>query len=285
MQMLGHFIDSPLACSQTQQCSPRPMPEVQPAAAAYRIRVMRVQSMPFKAPSGSTFEYQLGLSLYDEAVGSFYGNTCYSLRDISKPTRPAGQGKPGAAAAAAAAAAAGDVPSVDVDFTFDVYFHTSISDPRCMAVAEVIAVQKDADGVVTGEYSIGWSLLPLFKVRRRPHGCCWYQVHTWCTAGLCIALLLVTCLPNKAVVFIAAASQGQGAGGAIWQQAHGSTHRGWQPTLPAVQVSQAGARHHPAICHQSLLASQTSLAMQGSLLLYHVHVLGPSTCKRSRQYC
>jgi hypothetical protein len=37
-----------------------------------------------------------------------------------------------------------------------------------MAVAEVVAVQKDANGVVAGEFSVGWSLLPLFKVRQAP---------------------------------------------------------------------------------------------------------------------
>jgi hypothetical protein len=43
-----------------------------------------------------------------------------------------------------------------------------------MAVAEVIAVQKDPQGVVTGEISVGWSLLPLFKVRREPPA-----LHVW----------------------------------------------------------------------------------------------------------
>ena len=33
-----------------------------------------------------------------------------------------------------------------------------------MAVAEVVAVQKDGEGVATGQFSLGWSLLPLFRV-------------------------------------------------------------------------------------------------------------------------
>lgn len=52
-----------------------------------------------------------------------------------------------------------------VDFSFDVYFHSRISDPRCQAVVEVILVERMNDGVVRGRYSLGWATLPLFKVR------------------------------------------------------------------------------------------------------------------------
>eukprot|EP00798_Chlamydomonas_sp_ICE-L_P030494 gene30494-35512_t len=54
--------------------------------------------------------------------------------------------------------------AVDLDFSFDVYYHSSISDPRCMAVVEVIMLERMIDGVVKGQYSLGWALLPLFKV-------------------------------------------------------------------------------------------------------------------------
>lgn len=52
-----------------------------------------------------------------------------------------------------------------MDFSFDVYWHSRISDPRCQAVVEVILVERMNDGVVRGRYSLGWATLPLFKVR------------------------------------------------------------------------------------------------------------------------
>lgn len=47
----------------------------------------------------------------------------------------------------------------------DLYFHTEISDPDCVAVAELILAERGASGVVEGEYSTGWALLPLHKGR------------------------------------------------------------------------------------------------------------------------
>ncbi|GFH08645.1 uncharacterized protein HaLaN_03636, partial [Haematococcus lacustris] len=54
--------------------------------------------------------------------------------------------------------------AIDLDFSFDVFYHTSVSDPRCMAVVEVILLERMLDGVVRGQYSMGWALLPLFRV-------------------------------------------------------------------------------------------------------------------------
>jgi hypothetical protein len=34
-----------------------------------------------------------------------------------------------------------------------------------MAVVEVIMVERGKDGVVKGQYSLGWALLPMFQVR------------------------------------------------------------------------------------------------------------------------
>lgn len=48
----------------------------------YRLRVLRVSDLPLHTTlDGRTFEFQLGVTLYDEAYGTFYGNTCYSLTD------------------------------------------------------------------------------------------------------------------------------------------------------------------------------------------------------------
>ena len=95
---------------------------------------------------GRTFEFQLGVSLYDEAYGTFYGNTCYSMSDGYDRNRAAQRN------------------AIDLDFSFDVYFHSAVSDPRCMAVVEVIMLERMLDGVVKGQDSLGWALLPLFRV-------------------------------------------------------------------------------------------------------------------------
>lgn len=44
--------------------------------AGYRLRILRVNDLPVHTTyDGRTFEFQLGVSLYDEAYGVFYGNT------------------------------------------------------------------------------------------------------------------------------------------------------------------------------------------------------------------
>lgn len=60
--------------------------------------------------------------------------------------------------------------AIDLDVSFDVFYHTSVSDPRCMAVVEVIMQERMLDGVVKGQYSLGWALLPLFRVGAPPPG-------------------------------------------------------------------------------------------------------------------
>lgn len=104
----------------------RTLPETQ----GYRLRILRVSELPNQALlSGSTYEFQLGISLYDENLGAFYGSTCYSLHDAPSTLQPG--------AAGAATAEGGPQPRVDVDFSFDVYYHSAISDPSCMAVVSI----------------------------------------------------------------------------------------------------------------------------------------------------
>lgn len=38
------------------------------------------------------------------------------------------------------------------------------------AVVEIIMLERMPDGVVRGEYSLGWALLPLFRVRGAGRG-------------------------------------------------------------------------------------------------------------------
>lgn len=99
-------------------------------SASYRLRIQSVSNLPplSQATYGVTYELQLAVSLFDESLGVFYGNTCYSPSDV-----PEQQQQP-------ADAADGAVPRVGVDFCFDVFFHSTISDPQCMAVVSVFAV-------------------------------------------------------------------------------------------------------------------------------------------------
>jgi hypothetical protein len=100
-----------------------------PQSVCYRLRVLRVDNVP--APqhtSGIQYGLQLGVTLYDEALGQFYGNTCYSmvepLQDLQQQEQGQGQEQPPAVSR--------EQPSVD--FSCDVMFHSVISDPHCMAV-------------------------------------------------------------------------------------------------------------------------------------------------------
>eukprot|EP00775_Hariotina_reticulata_P006048 gene6048-6286_t len=104
--------------------------------------------LPLLSPVTGTFcEVQLGVSLYNEALGTFYGNTCYSQLDP-----PQQQILQEAAAAAET-----------MECCINVYFHSCIADPHCMAVVEVILVQHEANGMFQGRSSMGWAQLPLFS--------------------------------------------------------------------------------------------------------------------------
>jgi hypothetical protein len=84
----------------------------------YRLRVMAVSGLPLLSPPSETFcQVQLGVSLYNEALGTFYGNTCYSQPDMPQQQEEA---EPGA--------------GVAMQCCFDIFFHSCIADPRCMAV-------------------------------------------------------------------------------------------------------------------------------------------------------
>ncbi|KXZ51260.1 hypothetical protein GPECTOR_13g747 [Gonium pectorale] len=117
----------------------------------YRLRILKVSDVPINTTfDGRTFEFQLSVSLYDEAYGTFYGNTCYSMSDTYDRGRAAQRN------------------AIDLDMSFDVYYHTTVSDPRCMAVVEVIMLERMLDGVVKGQYSLGWAMMPLFRVSQNP---------------------------------------------------------------------------------------------------------------------
>jgi nephrocystin-4 len=89
-------------------------------SACYRLRIHSISNLSQllarrNADSDSNFELQLGISLFDEAAGAFYGSTCYSPADIHTQQQQ-------------------QQAAASCDFCFDVFFHSTISDPRCMAV-------------------------------------------------------------------------------------------------------------------------------------------------------
>jgi hypothetical protein len=51
---------------------------------------------------------------------------------------------------------------------------------RCLAVAEVIVLERNSAGVIKGEYSLGWAMLKLYQVRCRLCAC----VHALVTSTL-----------------------------------------------------------------------------------------------------
>jgi hypothetical protein len=103
-----------------QSTSGRP---ASPSLGASLAQQQQQQPAGSHALSSGGFEFQLGVSLYDESLGSFYGSTCYSM------VQPAAA--QGGANGAAAAVSSGQL---QVDFMFDVYFHSRTVDPHCMAV-------------------------------------------------------------------------------------------------------------------------------------------------------
>jgi nephrocystin-4 len=92
-----------------------------PEPTCYRLRISSISNLPQLlartngGSSSSNFELRLGVSLYDEAAGAFYGNTCYSQADAPKQQQQ-------------------QHDADSCNFCFDVFFHSVISDPRCMAV-------------------------------------------------------------------------------------------------------------------------------------------------------
>lgn len=140
---------------------PNPARLVKPQSQPYRIRVHCVKGLPTSLPSsssngsssprkgaaaaaaaaaalpgtpGSSYEFELGVSLYDESLGAFYGATCYSgshqaLSVLGAPGA-AQQGLAGPGASGGAAAGG----HLSVDFGFEAFFHSRIADPQCMAV-------------------------------------------------------------------------------------------------------------------------------------------------------
>lgn len=112
-----------------------------PQPVCYRLRILGVSGVPqpqcgssSQGAASQCYELQLGVSLFDESLGVFYGSTVLS----------AAEPLPTAAARDAAAVA----------FDYNVFFHSEISDPRCMAVVSCGACQALPGGAA----SLGWGI-------------------------------------------------------------------------------------------------------------------------------
>lgn len=128
--------------------------QLSPSSRGVHLKLQHVRALPVPpgvrtltnlVPEMATpAELQLSVSLFDEASGTFFGNTCHSAR--------APIGGPAAGGAA-----------MDVPLDMDVHFHTTVSDARCVAVVELILRERAADGKLRDEYSAGFALVRLFE--------------------------------------------------------------------------------------------------------------------------
>jgi hypothetical protein len=125
----------------------RGRPDAPPPCAALQTLSLHTHA-PGNAVAHTPRKLQ-GVSFFDESLGAFYGATCRSPPETPLPAAPrhsvAGAAGAGAAAGEGGAGAvtpgspAGDQqqrgqPALDVEFGFDVFYHSQISDPHCIAV-------------------------------------------------------------------------------------------------------------------------------------------------------
>ena len=124
------------------------------APRGYRLRVLAVEDYPFGpephrvAGRGRALEARCALSFYDEVTGSFHGATCSSLpEEVKLPVASHNPEDPDAA------------PVGTLDVQLDAYYTTRVADPRCLAVIELVVVEREGDRVVR-ETSGGWAAIP-----------------------------------------------------------------------------------------------------------------------------
>ena len=124
------------------------------APRGYRLRVLAVEDYPFGpephriAGRGCALEARCALSFYDEVTGSFHGATCSSLpEEVKLPVASHNPEDPDAA------------PVGTLDVQLDAYYTTRVADPRCLAVIELVLVERDGDRVLR-ETSGGWAAIP-----------------------------------------------------------------------------------------------------------------------------
>ena len=58
-----------------------------------------------------------------------------------------------------------------MNFDFEVFMHSTLAEPLCCAIVELILVERQEDGVVEGEYSAGWAQASRPHKTLQPHVC------------------------------------------------------------------------------------------------------------------
>eukprot|EP00887_Chlorella_sp_A99_P001170 scaffold14.g1170.t1 len=143
------------ALAQAARHAPHPHPDgpapgaVRPAC--YRVRLCHLDGLPLFQAAAANFELWVGLTLFDEAAGCFFGRTLRGLAVQYEMTKS--RGKHG----------------FRVDLDLAAFFHSRAAiagaapgaPPALSAVAEVVLVERSEAGVVGGEYSAGWAAVPL----------------------------------------------------------------------------------------------------------------------------
>lgn len=102
------------------------------------------------ATTDVSVEHRFHLTFFDSRACRFFGGTYVS---------PTFKGTTGGNLLARTAAATSETVQHDsVVFKHPVYFHSSTTDPRCLAVVEFVLAVKDSAGVAVREVSAGWAL-------------------------------------------------------------------------------------------------------------------------------
>ncbi|KAH3767119.1 nephronophthisis 4 [Pelomyxa schiedti] len=98
-----------------------------------------IENLHPQGGSSVTVEYKFHFSMFDCFTKKFFGNTFISD-----------------------SAEGNNIGNLErVVYNQSVYFHSSIIDENCVAILEYV-VQVKLDSVVIKEYSVGWSILPVF---------------------------------------------------------------------------------------------------------------------------
>lgn len=114
---------------------PNPARAALQESACHRLRVLHVDNLPPpQLSSGVQYGLQLGVTLFDQDVGQYYGSTCWSLVE---PLQGEHQ-RWDSAEEGAAGTNTNSSSGAPVDFSFDVFFHSTVADAHCMAVVSCL---------------------------------------------------------------------------------------------------------------------------------------------------
>eukprot|EP01105_Mastigella_eilhardi_P024168 TRINITY_DN625_c0_g1_i1.p1 TRINITY_DN625_c0_g1~~TRINITY_DN625_c0_g1_i1.p1 ORF type:complete len:1449 (+),score=370.81 TRINITY_DN625_c0_g1_i1:17-4363(+) len=144
----------------SKQCLPLPLdangqtPAQLGYAVPYCLTVCELLQIPLpaqllqrtEAKEGITVEYRCNVSLFDTFTKKFFGNT-FVGDPVVEPIEPQ--------------ANYDQLPSQSLRYNQRVYFHSSVVDPKCIAVVEIVLTVK-VFGVTTSEVGVGWTFVSVF---------------------------------------------------------------------------------------------------------------------------